>query len=219
LRSPSPLPRLYVITDRHSVPGGDLAKAVGAALAGGARLIQLREKDLSVAELRPLVRALRELTRASHARLLLNLASDVERLALAREIGVDGVHLTSAGHRSIARVREVCGAGAILGVSTHRVDEVESAARAGADLVTFGPVFETPSKIGMGEPTGLEPLAAAVQAAGPTAVFALGGITLEAIATVMASGAHGIAVIRACLGAVDPDDASRSILERLAVHR
>jgi len=205
----TPLPRLYLITDRRRVPGGDLPAALEAALAGGVRLVQLREKDLGARALCDLARAVKARTDRAGAALLINDRADV---ALA--VGAAGVHLTSA-EPPVADVRALLGPKALIGVSTHGVAEARAAAAGGASFVTFGPVFDTPSKRGMGAPVGLEALAEAAREAG-VPVFGLGGIGAAEGPRVAATGCHGIAAISGLLGAVDPAAAARALLEALA---
>jgi thiamine-phosphate pyrophosphorylase len=203
----TPFPRLYLITDRRRVPGGDLAGAVARAVAAGVRLVQLREKDLPGRALCDLARAVKARTDPAGAALLINDRADV---ALAA--GAAGVHLTSADP-PVAEVRDLLGPKALIGVSTHHLDEVESAGRAGADFVTFGPVYDTPSKRDLGTPVGLDALAGAARA--PVPVFALGGVDAGRVADLMATGCHGVAVISAVLGAPDPGAAAAALLGAL----
>lgn len=216
MRDRGPLPRLYLITDRHAVAGGRLALAVWRAVEGGVRLVQLREKDVSVAELREVAIRLRHVTRDHGALLLVNSGDDERRIELAREIEADGIHLTSTAVVGVAEVRRALGADALVGVSTHSRDELERAARAGASFATFGPVFETPSKRGMGEPTGVAALAEAVRETPDLPIFALGGIDAAHLDAVRASGAYGVAMIRSVLAADDPAAASRALLAQFA---
>ncbi|RMD99373.1 MAG: thiamine phosphate synthase, partial [Deltaproteobacteria bacterium] len=113
-----------------------------------------------------------------------------------------GVHLT---RRSIAAddARAFLGKDALIGVSTHALSEAREAERLGADFVTFGPVFETPSKRAYGPPVGLEALESVV-AALSIPVFALGGVTCERLPLLAATGVHGIAMISAILGGAHP---------------
>lgn len=205
----TPLPRLYLITDRRRVPDGDLAGALEAPLAAGVRLVQLREKDLGARALCALARAVKARTDRAGAALLINDRADV---ALA--VGAAGVHLTGA-EPPVADVRALLGPKALIGVSTHTVGEARAAAAGGADFVTFGPVFDTPSKRGMGTPVGLEALARAARETG-VPVFGLGGIGPVEAPRVAAGGCHGIAVISAVLGADDPAAAARDLLGALA---
>ncbi len=204
---------LYLITDRHQLPAGrTLFETVEQALKGGVRAVQLREKDLSARELLELALPLRELTRRYQARLLVNDRIDV---ALAAE--ADGVHL---GRQSlpVAAARRLLGAGRLLGVSTHAPEEIAAAREAGADFVTFGPVYFTPSKAGFGPPQGLERLREACRQAS-LPVFALGGIGADQAAEVLAEGAAGIAVISAILTAPSPAEAARRFLALLPASR
>ncbi|MBW6463617.1 MAG: thiamine phosphate synthase [Firmicutes bacterium] len=200
---------LYLITDRRSLPPGqDLLATVRAALRGGVRAVQLREKDLRAAELYPLALELRKLTREFAAKLLIN-----DRIDLALAVDADGVHL---GNHSlpVAVVRQLLGDQRLIGVSAHHLDEVKAAATAGADFVTFGPVYATPSKLPYGSPLGLSPLAVASSNA-PLPVFALGGVTAARLPELRGGGCSRIALIGAILQAVDPEKAAREILRGL----
>ena len=197
---------LYLITDRRSLPPGrDLLTVVAAALRGGVRAVQLREKDLSAAELYPLAQELRQLTRTFSAKLLIN-----DRVDVALAVNADGVHL-GAHSLPVAVVRRLIGDQRLIGLSTHHPDEVHRAAVAGADFVTFGPVYATPSKLAYGPPVGLEALAG-VCADASLPVFALGGVTVERLAELGAVGCHRVALIGGILQAGDPEKAARELL-------
>lgn len=201
---------LYLITDRKSLPvGQDLVATVRAALRGGVRAVQLREKDLSAAELYPLALELRQLTREFSAKLLIN-----DRVDLALAVDADGLHL-GAHSLPVSVVRQLLGEQRIIGVSTHHPDEVRRAALAGADFVTFGPIYATPSKLPYGPPVGLEPLAA-ICANAPLPVLALGGISVARLPELRAAGCRQVAVIGAILQAVDPEAAAAELLRGLA---
>jgi thiamine-phosphate pyrophosphorylase len=194
--------RLYLITDRTRVaPGHSLPAAVAAALRGGVKAVQLREKDLPAAELLPLARSLRDLTRQHNARLLIN-----DRIDIALAVQADGVHL---GEHSVPAgvARRLVGPDLLIGVSCHGCDDISRAAAQGADFVTFGPVYETPSKAAFGPPQGLQALAEACRASS-LPVFALGGMTAERTAEVLRAGARGVALISAILASPDPGSAA-----------
>jgi thiamine-phosphate pyrophosphorylase len=200
---------LYLITDRTCLPAGrTLIDAVEAALAGGVRAVQLREKDLSAAQLYPLACALRERTAHYGAQLLIN-----DRLDLALAVQADGVHL---GEHSLptAVARKVLGAGYLIGVSTHAHHQIRSAHENGADFVTFGPVFETPSKARFGPPQGIETLRCTC-ATSPLPVFGLGGIEHRNLPQVLSAGVQGVALIRAILAATDPAMAAGNLLKAI----
>lgn len=198
--------RLYLITDRHQVrKESSLLDVVTSALKGGVKAVQLREKDLSVDTLRPMAMQLRELTALYGAKLLLN-----QHVDLALDVAADGVHL---GRTSLPVhvARNRMGPDKLIGVSTHHVREIHHAFQQGADFVTFGPVFETPSKAHYGSPQGLEQLSEACrQSPGP--VFALGGITVDRVKAVRESGAFGIALISAIIASPDPEKSTRTFL-------
>lgn len=198
---------LYLITDRKQTRAGNLRAAVEAALRGGVQAVQLREKDLSGRELFNLASGMRELTAGYGARLFIN-----DRLDVAMAVEADGVHL---GEESIPadRARDIAGDRLLIGVSCHSLEKSLSARKAGADFITFSPVFFTPSKAQYGEPQGLERLAE-VCAAVDIPVFALGGIKMDKVRTVIQRGAAGVALISAILAEKDPE---LSAVEMLAL--
>jgi thiamine-phosphate pyrophosphorylase len=199
--------RLYFVTDHKQTAGRPLIDVVHAALDGGVRAIQLREKDLEGGALYQLATQLRELTSRYQARLLINDRIDV---ALAAE--ADGVHLGQTSF-PVATARRLLGPDKLIGVSTHSQEEI--AAAAGADFIVFGPVYFTPSKAAYGEPQGLDRLSKAIVQS-PVPVLAIGGIKSEQVPEVLVTGAQGIAVISAISTAPDPAAAARDLLARLS---
>ena len=195
------LPSLYLITDRHQIPEGrHLLGTIEELLQAGVRMIQLREKDLSAAELFPLAKELRSLTHRYDSLLLIN-----DRIDLAQAIGADGVHL--GGHSlPIDIAREILGSKFLIGVSTHSKNEVETAQNQGADFVTYGPVHFTPSKAAYGDPVGLKSLRNACLCSN-IPLYALGGIKEDNAKSTLQSGAHGIAIISALLADMSPKQA------------
>jgi thiamine-phosphate pyrophosphorylase len=201
--------RVYLVTDRTQTNGRPLIDVVEAALRGGIRAVQLRERGLTTRELLTLAEALRAVADRYGAALLIN-----ERIDVALACRADGVHLP-ADSFTIAEARALLGAQRVIGVSTHGPDEVAAAAAAGADFAVFGPIYDTPSKRPYGAPLGVAGLAAA-RAAAALPLFAIGGIDLARCAEVLAHGADGIAVIRAVLGADDPTRAARALVAAAA---
>lgn len=196
--------RLYVVTDRHEVAGRDLAEIVAAAAQGGAGAIQLREKDLSARDLYALGARLQVALAPYGVPLLIN-----DRLDVALALDAAGVHL--AGHSlPTAVARRVLGAGKLLGVSTHSVEEARCAAEDGADFIVFGPVFTTPSKVAYGPPQGLQYLTTVVRAV-RIPVIAIGGINHTNLPQIVQAGAYGVAMIRAVLAAPDPYTATQQL--------
>ena len=196
---------LYVVTDRQQTGGRPLLRVIEAALRGGARAVQLREKDLTPKELYPLALEMRQLTQAYGARLLIN-----DRIDLALAVNADGVHLTTVSLPGRI-ARQLLGPERLIGISTHNLAEAQEAAAEGADFVVFGPVFFTPSKVSYGQPVGLDALRA-VRSAVELPILAIGGIKKANLDQVLAAGAEGIAVISAIISADDPTAASRDLL-------
>ena len=198
--------RLYFVTDRKQTANRPLIDVVHAALDGGVRAVQLREKDLEGRELYALAEQLRALTSRYQAHLLVN-----DRLDVALAVEADGVHLGQNSF-SVEDARRLLGAGKLIGVSTHSRQEITAARR--ADFMVFGPVYYTLSKAAYGEPQGLDRLRAAV-AHSTVPVFAIGGIKTERVAEVLETGAHGIAMISALSAAPDPTQAARELVRQL----
>lgn len=203
--------KLYLITDRIQTAGRELPAVVADALAGGVQALQLREKDLSARQLYELAVKLRLLTRQYNARLLIN-----DRIDIAMAVGADGVHV-GAGSLPVAQVRRILGPEFLIGYSAHSVGEALRAESDGADFLTFGPVYHTPSKLKYGEPVGLSQLAAAASSLN-IPVFALGGVKNTAIPEVMATTCHGVAVISEIISAPDPQSAATFLLEKIEMH-
>ena len=169
-------------------PVDALTAALGA-IPPGAAAVQLRERDLNPRELLALGRALLPVCRARQAPLLIN-----DRIDVALALDADGVHLRTSSF-DVADARHLLGSGKRVAVSCHGPQELARAQ--GADFVTLGPLFQTPSKKQLGQPLGLEGFAACLAPGGPPA-FALGGINLLTGRLAMQHGAAGLAAIRAC---------------------
>jgi thiamine-phosphate pyrophosphorylase len=201
--------RLTLVTDRHQTRGRDLAALVLECVAAGLPAVQVREKDLSAAEVAALCRRLREPTRERGTVLIVNDRADV---ALA--VGADAVQRTHAS-LSVADIRRVVDKRLSIAASVHSREDALTAEAEGADWIVFGPVYDTASKRPYGPPQGLARLEA-VTAAVRIPVIAIGGITPERVGEVRAAGAHGVAAISAILAADSPVDATRRFLDVLA---
>ena len=200
---------VLLVTDRTRSRGRPVEEVVSAAVRGGVRMVQVREKDLASRQLLVLVRdVLRAAAEAAggpgRVRVFVN-----DRLDIALAAGAQGVHL---GARTIpvAAARRVAPALAI-GYSAHALEEALEAERDGADFVTFGPVYETRSPGVKAPPRGLAELSAVCRALG-IPVFALGGMTAERAPGALAAGAAGVAVVSAVTEAADPAAAAEAIL-------
>lgn len=199
---------LYLITGRGETLGRNLEFVVEEALRGGVRAVQLRDKEASSKELYETAYELRRLTARYGAKLFVNDRTDV---ALA--VDADGVHIGSAS-LPLYKVRRLLGEKKLIGVSCHNQAQAITAQEMGADFITFGPVFHTPSKASYGDPVGLEKLeGVAGQLQIP--VFALGGVKQENCLEAVACGVRGVALISGILSASEPREAARRILSLL----
>ncbi|HBS58509.1 MAG TPA: thiamine phosphate synthase [Firmicutes bacterium] len=196
---------LYVITGDCWSRGRPLTEVVAQALAGGAKLIQLREKELPVRSLVAAGRRIRELTRAAGVPFIVN-----DRVDIALAVEADGVHIGQAD-LPLEAVRRMLGGQKAIGVSVHTLEEAREAEREGADYLGVGPVFATGTKADAQAPVGLALLRELKQAVRIPCV-AIGGIKQDNIAEVIRTGADGAAVITAVVGAEDV----RAAADRLA---
>jgi thiamine-phosphate pyrophosphorylase len=187
--------RLYLITDRK-ITAKPLPDAVRLALEGGVKAVQLREKDLPIRELLVLARELRSITREFGAKLFIN-----DRVDVAMIVGADGVHLGGAS-MPVDAVRKIIGKDMLIGASTHTIEEALAAQKGGADLITFGPIFDTPSKAKYGTPVGAA-IIRNIKNEISIPIFAIGGINSGNVLQVMSAGADGIAMISAIFSAAD----------------
>ncbi len=207
---------LYLITDRKivtktddsSLVTGHLLEAVEDALKAGVKAIQLREKDLATRELLDVARRMRELTLRYGAKLFIN-----DRVDIALCVHADGVHL---GQHSIppSAAGRVAGKGMLIGVSTHGLEEADIAEKEGADFITLGPLFPTPSKLRYGAPVGTAAFKR-IKEKISLPVFGIGGIKRENVKEVMSAGAYGVALISGILGEGNRKAAAENYLKLL----
>ena len=204
MRLPSPL---YAILDRSVARGLDLPGLLDAVLAGGCRVVQLREKNLAVAEILPLAQHMVRRCRAVGALFIVN-----DRADLALAAGADGLHV-GQDDMPARLAREILRPRMVLGVSTHDPEQARRAVADGADYVAVGSVFPTTSKAGF-QLVGPE-LIRRVRPEVPVPLVGIGGITADNAAAVLAAGADAVAVISALCAAPDPEMATRTFLARI----
>ena len=200
---------LYLITDRKQIRRTSLAEVIEAALKGGVKAVQLREKDLSSRALYVAACELKTVTSRHGAKLLIN-----DRIDIALAADADGVHLGGES-MPVSKAREILGSERLIGISCHDRASALAAQEEGADFITFGPVYYTQSKARYGDPVGL---AALEETAGllRIPVFALGGIKRENVGEVIARGARGIALISAIIAADDPEKEAAELMSLLS---
>ena len=199
--------RLIVITDAGVAAPRTVAAVVEAALRGGAPAVQLRGKSAPAWELLVQAEALRALTRRHGALFIVN-----DRVDVALASNADGVHL-GPDDLPVAAVRSAVPSGFLIGYSTDEVGMAHRAVRDGADYLGCGAVYSTSNKSDAGSvigPCGLESVARAV----PVPVVGIGGVTEERAGELANTGAAGVAVIGAVMGAPDPAEAAARLLVR-----
>jgi thiamine-phosphate pyrophosphorylase len=203
--------RFYLVTDRTLCAPRTLASVVHDACVSGVRAVQLREKDFSANDVVSSATRLVGLLHAQQAKLFVNVATveDDTLSLIAASPGVDGFHVPD-DPGLLAHIRRTFPKH-LIGASTHSVDGVRAAADAGANFVTFGPVFGTGAKA---RPQGLETLAKACAGA-PVPVFAIGGITADRAKECLDAGAHGVAAIRAVMSATSARRAVREFSDAM----
>jgi thiamine-phosphate pyrophosphorylase len=201
--------RLLVVTDRHQTGGKPLVSVLQQVLAAGTPAIQLRERDLPVRDLLALARDLRALTASRGSQLVIN-----DRIDVALTLDGVGVHLRSDS-LPLSVARRLLGTQRLLGISAHSSEEVVKAEQEGADYVVLGPIYETASKQPFGPPLGLSVLESACRRV-KVPVLGIGGITVARARDVRRTGAFGVAVIGAILGARDSEASTRELLEAVA---
>jgi thiamine-phosphate pyrophosphorylase len=199
---------LCVITDVILGPSHDHVAITEAALAGGADMIQLRDKTGNLRDLLPQARAIQARCRARGAVFIVN-----DRLDLALAADADGVHV---GQEDLPAdsARRLLGTGRILGVSTHNLQQAEEARTHGADYIGFGPMFVTGTKDTGYAPRSLDAIRG-IRKVVALPILAIGGITLENVAEVIAAGATAPAVISAVVRTADITAAAAAFRQRV----
>lgn len=202
---------IYLVTSQALSRGRGTLEIVDAALAGGVRLIQLREKEMPIRDFMQLAEQVRMRTTQAGSLLIVN-----DRVDVALAVGADGVHLGQADF-PIAPARRLA-PDLIIGASTHSPAEANAAAQAGASYVNIGPLFPTQTKKWSDEFLGLKGLEnIARHVAIPWTV--MGGIKPEHVPGLARAGARTIAVVTAITAADDPAQASRDLLALLRTGR
>ena len=197
--------RLHVLTDRKASRGRSHLQVAEAAIAGGADVLQLRDKEASSGELYREALQLRKLTREAKVPFIVN-----DRLDIALAVDADGVHVGQSDLPASV-VRRIMGPGKILGVSVVTVEEAIQAEKDGADYLGVGPVFEARGT----KPDTVEPLGvgciARIRPHCRLPIVAIGGINAENAGMVREAGADAAAVISAIVSADDISSATRRL--------
>jgi thiamine-phosphate pyrophosphorylase len=199
--------RLYGILDLGYVDAPEVERVAGQMIEGGVDLIQLRAKRQAPDEISRIAAGLRALTRNRGIPLIIN-----DHVAIAREVEADGVHVGQEDP-PVAEVRRLVGEKAVVGKSTHSLDQAIRAFYEGADYIGFGPLFATPTKpdyppIGLAE---IEKVHEAVR----IPIFCIGGIKLDNLPKVIEAGAQRVVIVSGLLQATDIAGYARAVKDLL----
>lgn len=189
-------PKIYPITD-VSIAKLSHLEQVKRLIAGGATFIQLREKHASPREFYEEAKEVSDYTRGSEIKIIIN-----DRVDIALAAGADGVHL---GQDDLppGAARRILGENAIIGFSTHNVEQAIAAAHLPLDYIAIGPIYATGTKENPDPVVGIEGLKKVRRAIKGCSLVAIGGITADKISIVRQSGADCIALISSLLKSPD----------------
>jgi len=182
------LPKIYPITDTR-IAKLSHADQVEKLIEGGAKIIQLREKYASPKDFYEFAKEALKIARQHKVKIIIN-----DRVDIALALKADGVHL---GQDDLPpeHARKILGEKAIIGFSTHNLEQAVRGARLPIDYLAIGPVFATRTKENPENVVGIEGVKNVREAVGDFPLVAIGGITLENFREVLQSGADSVAVV------------------------
>lgn len=198
---------LYPVTCERLSAGRTDMEVLEAIIRGGAKIVQLREKELSQRQLHELAVKFREVTARAGMLLIIN-----DHVDIALACGADGVHL-GQDNLPVAAARRIAPE-LLIGASSHSTEEAVEAERQGADYVNIGPIFPTSTKEGIKEFLGPEAIAA-ISPSLSVPFTVMGGIKESNMDRVLEQGARHIAVVTAVTAAPDIEVAVRALRERI----
>ncbi len=199
---------LYPIIDTTYVARDKIKETALKIMNGGAHVMQLRGKGLGSADMLRGARIIKPLAMARNVTFIINDHVDIAIMSNA-----DGVHLGTSD-TGIKEARDMLGYRGIIGLSTHNMDEARRAAEAGADYISFGPIFPTSTKRDADTPKGIEALSKLVSSV-DVPVVAIGGITEERLEEVLGTGVEAVAMISDIILADDLSAKVSSIVKRI----
>jgi thiamine-phosphate pyrophosphorylase len=194
--------RLYGILDLSYIEGSEMISVAEQMIDGGVDLIQLRAKTRPTGEIAEIATVFHDVTLRRGVPLVIN-----DHPEIARIVQAEGVHV-GQNDLSIAQAREMAGSACMIGKSTHSVDQAIRASDEGADYIGFGPIFATPTKPDY-LPVGLDEIRK-VHEAVRIPIFCIGGIKLDNLPEVIASGAQRVVIVSGLLQAADIASYARS---------
>jgi len=182
------LPKIYPVTDTRLAKISHAAQ-VEKLVEGGATIVQLRDKHAAPKDFYEAAKEALEIARRRNVKIIIN-----DRVDLALALRTDGVHL---GQNDLPpeQARKILGESAIIGFSTHNIEQAISAVRLPINYLAIGPVFTTRTKDNPEKAVGLETVKRVREAIGDFPLVAIGGITSENFREVLAAGADSLAII------------------------
>jgi thiamine-phosphate pyrophosphorylase len=194
--------RLCLVTDRGLAGGRSVIDVALAAVRGGATMVQLREKDATTRAFVESARALKAALAPLGAPLAIN-----DRLDVALAVDADGLHV-GQDDMPVEAARRLMGPGKFVGLSITALDQALRPDAAAADYLGVGPIYAQSTKSDAAAPLGLDGLRRIRGLTGKP-IVAIGGLTPDNSAPVLAAGADGLAVVSAIVAAADPEAAAR----------
>lgn len=194
--------QLYGILDLGYVAPAQACRVATELVSGGVEILQLRAKGYERDTIADVARQIHRITCILAVPLVIN-----DQPQVARDIDAEGVHV-GQDDVSIAEAREIVGPHCFVGRSTHSLEQARRAAAEGADYIGFGPLINTPTKPDYAA-IGLDDIKA-VHSAVPIPIFCIGGIKLENLPQIIASGARRVAIVSGLLQASDIAQYARS---------
>jgi thiamine-phosphate pyrophosphorylase len=198
--------RLCLVTDRGLSNGRPLTDVVGAAIAGGVTMVQLREKDAETREFLEHAQALKALLSPKKIPLIIN-----DRVDIALAVDAEGVHVGQTD-MPVEIVRELAGPGKIIGLSITNETQIRRPEAQAVDYLGIGPLYAQTTKGNASTPLGVEGFRK-LRAMSQKPVMAIGGLKPDNSAEVLAAGADGLAVVSGIVSAQDPKAAAQAFMK------
>ncbi len=197
---------LYLVTNQKLAGDRSLADVVKAAIAGGVTIVQYREKDAPTGVMIDIARQIHEVTQAAKVPLIID-----DRVDVMLAIDAEGIHVGQSDMPADL-VRKLIGPDKILGVTAKNVQQAIKAEHDGADYLGCGDIFGTTSKADAGAPIGLDGFSDRLHSVS-IPVVGIGGINIDNVASVIKTGADGVALISAIVSHPDPKLAAKQLFE------
>jgi len=199
---------LYIITDQRISHGKSHLEIAEAALAGGATVIQFRDKEMKDSEAVVACREIYKLTKKKDVSFIVN-----DRVEIVKAVNADGVHLGQED-MSFSLARKILGKEKIIGISVETVEQALKAVKGGADYLGIGPIYPTATKPDAGKALGIAKLKE-IRESVNIPIVAIGGINENNLEEVLRAGADGVAVISAVVSAPDITEACRKLKNKI----